>query len=145
MWGTNLRILGVVLGTVAVYTLLANAIPQVESEVPEELSFTGDVMVSSGDELVDAVDPQPVSPGQTIMVPEGGTATITYADGTVLTYGPGTYTVPTLATAQALTAGETVFVSAGVTAAIVAGVVVVTAALIDQNLDESDEAPPLSP
>ena len=37
MWGTNLRILGVVLGTIAAYTLLANAIPQVESEVPEEL------------------------------------------------------------------------------------------------------------
>ena len=55
MWGTNLRILGVVLGTVAVYTLLANAIPQVESEVPEELSFTGDVspeqLIEAGEEL----------------------------------------------------------------------------------------------
>src|SRR5512134_3037733 len=51
MWGTNLKILGVVLGTIAVYTLLANAIPQVESEVPEELSFTGEV---SAEELIDA-------------------------------------------------------------------------------------------
>ena len=55
MWGTNLRILAVVLGTIAVYTLLANAIPQVESEVPEELSFTGDVspeqLIEAGEEL----------------------------------------------------------------------------------------------
>lgn len=55
MWGTNLRILGVVLGTIAVYTLLANAIPQVESEVPEELSFTGEVspeqLIEAGEEL----------------------------------------------------------------------------------------------
>lgn len=51
MWGTNLKILGVVLGTIAVYTLLANAIPQVESEVPEELSFTGEV---SAEQLIDA-------------------------------------------------------------------------------------------
>ena len=51
MWGTNLKILGIVLGTIAVYTLLANAIPQIESEVPEELSFTGEVSV---EELIDA-------------------------------------------------------------------------------------------
>ncbi|HET6616637.1 MAG TPA: c-type cytochrome [Gemmatimonadota bacterium] len=55
MWGTNLKILGVVLGTIALYTLLANAIPQVESEVPEELSFTGDVspeqLIEAGEEL----------------------------------------------------------------------------------------------
>jgi mono/diheme cytochrome c family protein len=55
MWGTNLKILGVVLGTITLYTLLANAIPQVESEVPEELSFTGDVspeqLIEAGEEL----------------------------------------------------------------------------------------------
>ena len=55
MWATNLKILAVVLGTIAVYTLLANAIPQVESEVPEELSFTGDVspeqLIEAGEEL----------------------------------------------------------------------------------------------
>ena len=57
MWGTNLRILGVVLGTIALYTLLANAIPQIESEVPEELSFTGEVspeqLIEAGQELYD--------------------------------------------------------------------------------------------
>lgn len=55
MWATNLRILAVVLGTIGLYTLLANAIPQIESEVPEELSFTGDVspeqLIEAGQEL----------------------------------------------------------------------------------------------
>lgn len=55
MWATNLKILGVTLGTIALYTLLANVIPQIESEVPEELSFTGEVsaaeLVAAGEEL----------------------------------------------------------------------------------------------
>jgi mono/diheme cytochrome c family protein len=55
MWRTNLQILFVVLGTVAFYTYLANAIPQVESDVPTELTFTGEVtaeqLVQAGDEL----------------------------------------------------------------------------------------------
>ena len=49
--GTNLKILGVVVGTIGLYTLIANAIPQVESEVPEELTFEGDV---SSEQLVEA-------------------------------------------------------------------------------------------
>jgi len=55
MWATNLKILGIVLGTVGLYTLVANAIPQIESEVPEELSFSGEVsaaeLVAAGEEL----------------------------------------------------------------------------------------------
>lgn len=55
MWATNLKILGIVLGTIGLYTLLANAIPQVESDVPQELSFSGEVtvaqMVEAGAEL----------------------------------------------------------------------------------------------
>jgi mono/diheme cytochrome c family protein len=55
MWATNLKILGIVLGTLALYTLIANGIPQVESEVPQELSFTGEVsaaeLVAAGEEL----------------------------------------------------------------------------------------------
>jgi mono/diheme cytochrome c family protein len=43
MWGTNLRILGVVLGTLALYTLIANKIPQVQSEVPRALTLGSDV------------------------------------------------------------------------------------------------------
>jgi mono/diheme cytochrome c family protein len=52
---TNLKIVLVVLGTLGVYTLVANSIPQVQSEVPEQLSFGADVtpaeLVSAGEEL----------------------------------------------------------------------------------------------
>jgi mono/diheme cytochrome c family protein len=55
MWGTNLKVALVVIGTVAFYTFLANSIPQVESDVPTELAFTGDVspeqLVQAGEEL----------------------------------------------------------------------------------------------
>ena len=51
MWATNLKILGIVLGTIGLYTLLANAIPQVESDVPQELTFSGEVTVA---QLVEA-------------------------------------------------------------------------------------------
>lgn len=55
MWTTNLKVLAVVLGTVALYTLIANAIPQVESDVPGELTFEGEVtpeqLVAAGEEI----------------------------------------------------------------------------------------------
>lgn len=55
MWAINLRIFGVVLGTLALYTLIANKIPQVQSEVPRALTLGANVtpeqLVSAGDEL----------------------------------------------------------------------------------------------
>jgi mono/diheme cytochrome c family protein len=55
MWANNLRIVGVVLGTLALYTLIANKIPQVQSEVPQALSLSANVtpeqLVSAGDQL----------------------------------------------------------------------------------------------
>ena len=52
---TNLKVVALVIGLLAFYTLLANAIPQVQSEVPQELSFTGSVsaeeLVAAGDQL----------------------------------------------------------------------------------------------
>lgn len=52
---TNLKVLAVVLVTLLAYTSLANMIPQVESEVPRELSFaegaTPEQLVSAGEEL----------------------------------------------------------------------------------------------
>ena len=55
MWQTNLKVVTVVLVTVGLYTGVANWIPQVQSEPPEELSFTGDVspeeLVAAGQEL----------------------------------------------------------------------------------------------
>ncbi len=43
MWAINLKIGGVVIGTLLVYTMLANAIPQVQSEVPKEIAMGADV------------------------------------------------------------------------------------------------------
>jgi mono/diheme cytochrome c family protein len=55
MWVTNLKIVGVVLGTLALYTLIANKIPQVQSEVPQTLTLGADVtpeqLVAAGEKL----------------------------------------------------------------------------------------------
>jgi mono/diheme cytochrome c family protein len=55
MWVTNLKIVMVVVGTVTLFTLVSMWIPQVESEVPEELTFTGDItaedLVRAGEQL----------------------------------------------------------------------------------------------
>lgn len=51
MLATNLKIIVVVVLTLAAYTLVANMIPQIESEVPEQLDLSGDV---TADQLVAA-------------------------------------------------------------------------------------------
>jgi mono/diheme cytochrome c family protein len=53
--GTNLKVFAIVIVTLLVYTGLANTIPQVQSEVPQELTFGSDVtteqLVAAGDQL----------------------------------------------------------------------------------------------
>lgn len=53
--GINLKIGAIVLGTIGFYTLVANMIPQIQSDVPEELSFTGEVtpqqLIEAGQDL----------------------------------------------------------------------------------------------
>jgi mono/diheme cytochrome c family protein len=55
MFATNLKIILVVFGTILAYTLLANSIPQVESEVPEALTMSVDVapeeIAAAGEQL----------------------------------------------------------------------------------------------
>lgn len=55
MLATNLKIVGIVLGTLVVYTAVANMIPQVQSDVPEDVEIGADVtpeqLVSIGEEL----------------------------------------------------------------------------------------------
>ncbi len=55
MWANNLRIIAVVLGTLALYTLIANKIPQVQSEVPHALTLAANVtpeqLTAAGDQL----------------------------------------------------------------------------------------------
>lgn len=59
MWRTNLKIALTVLGTLAVYTAVANMIPQVESEVPREVAIGPDVtpeeLVRMGEEIFHGV------------------------------------------------------------------------------------------
>jgi len=67
MRGVNLRILGVVLGTLAVYTLIANKIPQVQSEVPQALSLganvTPDQLVAAGEKVFTGIGGCPTCHG----------------------------------------------------------------------------------
>jgi mono/diheme cytochrome c family protein/cytochrome c551/c552 len=55
MWATNAKIIGIVLGTLALYTLIANKIPQVESEVPQTLTLGANVtpeqLVQAGEKV----------------------------------------------------------------------------------------------
>src|SRR5256886_7738709 len=55
MWVTNLKVVGVVLGTLALYTLIANEIPQVQSEVPQTLTLGANVtpeqLVAAGEKV----------------------------------------------------------------------------------------------
>lgn len=82
---TNLKIFGVVLATLGLFTLVANAIPQVESEVPEELTFssavTADELIAAGADLYDGAGACTTCHGTgtrapNLLIDEGGTGTI---------------------------------------------------------------------
>ena len=110
------------------------------------LTFEGNVMVSTPDgEFVSAANGQTVVAGQLLMVPAGGSATLSYSTGAVATFGAGTHVVP----ASAVVASSGFSTSAATTVGIVAGVVALTALAIDQNLDEdaddNEPPPPLPP
>jgi len=55
MWRTNLTVALIVLGTLGLYTAVANVIPQVESAVPEEVTLGADAtpeqLVAAGDQV----------------------------------------------------------------------------------------------
>jgi mono/diheme cytochrome c family protein len=55
MWRTNLRILALAVAVVAFYTAIAHAIPQLQSEVPEALTLSGDAtpeaLASAGEKI----------------------------------------------------------------------------------------------
>ena len=81
----NLKILAVVLGTLAVFTLVANSIPQIQSVVPEELSFGANVsaseLTSSGEDLYSGAGGCTACHGlgtvaPNILTDEGGTGSI---------------------------------------------------------------------
>ncbi len=59
MWVTNAKIVGIVLGTLALYTLIANKIPQVQSEVPQALTLGANVtpeqLVAAGEKVFNGI------------------------------------------------------------------------------------------
>ena len=59
MWVTNLKIVGVVLGVLSLYTLIANKIPQVQSEVPQALApganVTPEQLVAAGEKVFNGI------------------------------------------------------------------------------------------
>src|SRR6266568_457056 len=59
MWATNLKVLAIVLGTLALYTLIANKIPQVQSEVPQTLTLganvTSEQLVAAGERVFNGI------------------------------------------------------------------------------------------
>src|SRR5438046_5099614 len=59
MWVTNLKIVGVVLGTLALYTLIANEIPQVQSKVRQTLTVgtnvTPEQLVAAGEKVFNGI------------------------------------------------------------------------------------------
>ncbi|HYK83013.1 MAG TPA: c-type cytochrome [Gemmatimonadales bacterium] len=59
MWATNAKIIAVVLATLAFYTLIANEIPQVRSEVPHTLTLgpgvTPEQLVAAGEKVFNGI------------------------------------------------------------------------------------------
>jgi mono/diheme cytochrome c family protein len=59
MWATNLKVVGIVLGTLALYTLIANKIPHVQSEVPQTLTLGANVtpeqLVAAGEKVFNGI------------------------------------------------------------------------------------------
>src|SRR5213079_3270994 len=59
MWATNLKVVAIVLGTLALYTLIANEIPQVQSEVPQTLTLGANVtpvqLVAAGEKVFNGI------------------------------------------------------------------------------------------
>jgi mono/diheme cytochrome c family protein len=85
MGGTNLRVFALVVGLVVFYALLANAIPQVQSEVPQELTLgaeaTSEQLMAAGEQLYQGAGGCTACHGlgtraPNLLTDEGGTGTI---------------------------------------------------------------------
>jgi mono/diheme cytochrome c family protein len=59
MWAINLKVVGVVLGTLFLYTLICNEIPQMQSEVPQKLSLganaTPEQLAAAGEKVFNGI------------------------------------------------------------------------------------------
>ena len=122
----------------------------------------GTVLVNQGEEFVTAADAQALKPGDRVMVMEGGSAAITFADGCVLPVQAGSLTiVPAQSTcsgavaktqtvgasyAQAVgdddtqTDGEKLF-----KAAVIGGTLLAMALIMHDDEDDDEDEVPVSP
>jgi cytochrome c553 len=59
MWATNLKVVGVVVGTLSLYTLICNKIPQIQSEVPQKLTLganaTPEQLAAAGEKVFNGI------------------------------------------------------------------------------------------
>lgn len=109
----------------AVAAITAIAAPAYAQEAIGTLTVQqGTIMTSNGGEFASASSGEAVQAGERIMVGEGGSASVTFANGAVVNYtAPGVYTV------QMPVAGVPVASSGGMSTAATAGIIVGTAAL----------------
>src|SRR5207245_11634646 len=67
MWAPDATIVGIVRGTLALYTLIANEIPQVQSEVPQTLTLGANVtpeqLVAAGEKVFTGIGGCPTCHG----------------------------------------------------------------------------------
>jgi len=59
MWATNLKVIGIVLGTLVLYTVICNKIPQMQSDVPQKLALgpnaTPEQLVAAGEKVFNGI------------------------------------------------------------------------------------------
>ena len=85
MWAINLKVIGVVVGTLLLYTVICNKIPQMQSEVPQKLELganvTADQLVAAGEKVFNGIGGCPTCHGlgtraPNLLTDEKGTGTI---------------------------------------------------------------------
>lgn len=136
------------IGTALIASVLSLAMAPAFAQDAPRLSFSGDVMVSSGGEFVSAANGQVVMPGQTFMVERGSAATLSYPGNCAMSYNvPGTYRVPDVCNPAMShrAADRAVYATDWVAVGIVAGTVAAVAAGLAAMDDVDAEPPPLSP
>ncbi|KAF1687187.1 hypothetical protein B1992_04145 [Pseudoxanthomonas broegbernensis] len=139
---------GLALGLSALTTAAAQEGVAAQEPVATLQVTSGSVQASGLDgEFIPAQSGVQLAPGNRVLVPSGGSATVIYPNGCQVNLTtPGVHTVTptcTPALARTTTGGSTV--SGGAAVGIIAGGVALTALTMEETLgDEDDERPPVS-
>lgn len=129
--------------SLAVAAITAIAAPAFAQEATGTLQVQGTVMTSTGGEFASATSGQAIQAGERIMIGEGGSASVTFANGAVVNYTvPGVYTVqlPVAGVPVASAGGAGTAASVGITA----GAAVLGAAAIESSGDTVEPDHPVS-